>query len=149
MEILLTLKGPPSNKPGQIDLKKVAYRPLKAQIAVLKPIIDKISITYPIDDSELRETLIESLLLEAEKGHPFAPAPKFGKGSAQYKASALLTTPSGDRVLIQIGPKKANVVHGLRLEFNPAAVGPEGIGFLKDELEVLVPVYGLKYQNIV
>src|ERR1700704_1926751 len=111
MAFLIGLKGPPSNKPGHVDFNKISYRPMKWHIAVLKPVIDKISITYPIDNIELKETLTESLRLEAEEGHPFAPAPKFGKGSVQYKASALLSTPSGETALIQIGPKKANVVH--------------------------------------
>jgi hypothetical protein len=43
-------------------LKKISYIPIKGQVAVLKPIIDKISITYKIADPDLLKALIEGLL---------------------------------------------------------------------------------------
>jgi hypothetical protein len=56
MPVFMTLTGVPSNKQedggkgkkkvGQIPINKISYIPIGGQVAVLKPIVDKISITY-------------------------------------------------------------------------------------------------------
>jgi hypothetical protein len=65
MPVFATLTGVPSNKQeeggkgkkvGKIPRKKICYIPIEGQVAVLKPIIDKISITY-IGDPDLKASL--------------------------------------------------------------------------------------------
>jgi len=156
MPVFMSLTGVPSNKQeetkkkvGKIPIKDICYIPLKGQIAVLNPVIDKISITYKIDDLDLKAALIESLLQEIEEETNTWKSSAFKKGSIQYKASAQLAIPSNSHsALVQIGPTKKNTSHSLRLEFNPAALGASGIAFLKDQLESLVPE-GLSYLDII
>ena len=95
-------------KKGKIELSEISYCPIKGRVAVLKPFIDKITITYKIADQELTATLVESLLQEADKeqGH-FKKAAQFKTGAVSYGASVNLIVPPGDaQVLIQAGPKK-------------------------------------------
>ncbi|WP_425987738.1 hypothetical protein [Afipia sp. DC4300-2b1] len=155
MPVFFTVAGVSSNKQkedkgkkAKIDSKDVSYFPIRGKIAVLKPIIDKISITHQISDPELKETLIECLLQEAEQGGQFQSAPKYGSGQIQYKASVNLLVPPYDLpVLIQAGPKKKATSHALRLEFNPSALQSSGIAFLKSALEGLV-LDGLNFSEI-
>ena len=122
--------------------------PIKGQVAVLKPIIDKISITYIIADPDLRKALIESLLQEIEAGGHWHHGP-FKIGGVAYKASAQLVFPSsGHTVRVQAGPTKKTTTHHLRLEFNPTALGAPGIAFLKAQLEALV-LDGLSFADII
>jgi hypothetical protein len=156
MPIFTTLTGAPSNKQGEagikkvgeIPLKKISYIPIKGQVAVLKPILDKISITYKIADPDLQKTLVQSLLQEIEAGGHWDHGP-FKMGPVVYSASGKLNDPtSGHEVTVQAGPKKKSIAHGLRLEFNPDALGSPGIAFLKTQLETLV-LNGLNFNDII
>ena len=148
MPVYLVIEGVSSNKQeegeekkkGKIELSEISYCPIKGRVAVLKPIIDKITITHKIADNELTAALVESLLQEADKeqGH-FKKAAQFKSGAVSYRASVNLIVPPGDaQVLIQAGPKKKGITHALRLEFNPSRLGKPGIAFLKTQIESLV-----------
>ena len=159
MPVFMTLTGVPSNKPeeggkgkqkvGKIPFNKISYIPIKGQVAVLKPILDKISITYIIGDPDLKAVVVQNLLHEIVEGVGHWQSGAFKVGSVAYQASAKLMIPSsGDSVLVQAGPKKKTTTHALRLEFNPAALGSSGIAFLKSQLESLVPD-GLSFADII
>ena len=111
MPIYATLTGVSSNKPegklkiGKIPLQKISYLPVKGQVAVLKPIIDKISITY-IGDPNLTPVLVQNLKQETEAGVCWQMAP-WKNGPVLYQATADLVTPAGGSVArLQVGPKK-------------------------------------------
>ena len=147
MPVYLVIEGVSSNKQEgeekkevKIELSEISYCPISGRVAVLKPIIDKITITHKIADNELTAALVESLLQEADKeqGH-FKKAAQFKSGAVSYRASVNLIVPPGDaHVLIQAGPKKKGITHALRLEFNPSRLGKPGIAFLKKQIESLV-----------
>jgi hypothetical protein len=103
---------------------------------VLKPILDKISITYCINDQDLLGAVYEGLKYDVAEGK-FENASQFKKGSVKYKASVNLIV-SGEPVLIQAGPTKKGLSHNFRLEFNPYKLGVPGIAILKTELESLI-----------
>src|SRR4051812_17804888 len=77
MPVFITLTGVPSNKQegggkgkekvAKVVFNKVSYVPIKSQVAVLKPIIDKISITY-IGNPGLTDVLVQNLMHETEAG---------------------------------------------------------------------------------
>jgi len=152
MPIYATLTGVSSNKPegklkiGKIPLQKISYLPVKGQVAVLKPIIDKISITY-IGDPNLTPVLVQNLKQETEAGVCWQMAP-WKNGPVLYQATADLVTPAGGSVArLQVGPKKKGLSYTLRLEFNPTALGKPGIAFLKQQLEALV-LDGLSFAKV-
>jgi hypothetical protein len=159
MPVYITLMGVPSNKQGEeggnkkkkvgkIPVNNISYIPIKGQVAVLKPIIDKISITYIIGDPDLEAVVVQSLLQEIEDGGHWQSG-AFKIGSVAYQASAKLMIPSSSHtVLVQAGPKKKTTTHALRLEFNPAVLGAPGIAFLKTQLEALV-LDGLSFTDII
>ena len=148
MPLVVVLKGLSSNKQeidnkdkkskkGTIRYKDISYVPIAGRVAVLKPIIDKVSIVYKVggSDPDLMPGLIQGLLLDAEDKADFKSAGHVQTGKVTYKASVnLVVPPNGEEVLIQAGPKKSTA-HDLRLEFNPARLGPAGMAFLKDKLE--------------
>lgn len=135
-------------KEAKIDGKDICYFPIKGRVALLNPFIDKISITYKIADEELKVAVIEALKLDVEEKTAFHSAKDFKTGGVPYAASVhLIVPPKGEKVLIQAGPKKMGLSHNLRLEFNPRALGPPGIAFLKSQLENLI-VGGLSYAHI-
>ena len=131
MPVVVSIKGVHSNeqpksddsqkpvKVGKISAKDVCYYPIAHQVAVLKPIIDKVSITYFVSDLVLLGALIECLKHAVAEGGPFKNAPKFKSGAVKYASSVDLMIPDGGKVLIQAGPKKLGLAHNLRLEYNP------------------------------
>jgi hypothetical protein len=153
MPVFMTLTGVSSNKQeggkkkvGKIPINKISYIPIKGQVAVLKPIIDKISITYIISDPDLKAVLVQNLKQETEAGGHWQSA-AWKKGTVVYEASAELAIPSsGHTVHVHVGPKKKTTT--LRLEFNPTELGAPGIAFLKTQLEKLV-LDGLSFSDII
>lgn len=145
MPVYAHLNDPASNKQGntgskkiKLDCKRVSYSPLP-NVYILKPHIDKISITYKIADADLTDCIVESLLMKIEQEKSlYASAKSFKAGTTVYQAAAILILPhNGSHALVQAKPKNKAPSHHLRLEFNPAALGSEGIAFLKAELEAL------------
>jgi hypothetical protein len=122
MPVYYKLKGVSSNKQeetgkkkeAKIQYKDISYVPIKGQVAVLKPIIDKISITYKIDDPDLKAVVVQNLLQEIEAGGGWQSG-AFKTGSVAYQASAKLMIPSSSHsVLVQAGPKKKTTTHSRR-----------------------------------
>jgi hypothetical protein len=77
MPVLMTLTGVPSNKQeggkgkkkiGQVPINNISYIPIKERVAVLKPIIDKISITYKIADPDLKAALSNAYCRRSRRG---------------------------------------------------------------------------------
>jgi hypothetical protein len=58
---------------------------MKGQVAVLKPIIDKISITYIIGDPDLKAVVVQNLLHEIEEGVGHWQSGAFKVGSVAIK----------------------------------------------------------------
>ncbi len=155
MPVNVIFTGVSSNKQGEevkkgsIEAESICYVPIKGRVAVLKPFIDKISITYKIYDPDLRGAILEALLMKAEAGGNYSSSKTFKAGKVQYKASVQLSMPhNGAQALIQAIPKNKGLTHHLRLEFNPRALGAEGIGFLKSEIEDL-QLEGLNFDHII
>ena len=141
-------EGSEGSKKGKIEGKEVCYFPIPGHVAVLHPIIDKISVTYQIADQDLKGAVIECLKLAVEEKGPFDAAQTFKSGAVTYEASVnLLVPPDNEKVLIQAGPQKIGLAHNLRLEFNPKLLGLNGIAFLKSQLEGLL-VDGLSFTHI-
>jgi hypothetical protein len=131
---------------GSINGTLVSYIPIKGRIAVLKPVLDKISIAYFIDDPDLLGAVYDGLKHDVADGK-FKNAPQFKTGAVKYKASVNLIV-SGEPILIQAGPTKKGIAHNFRLEFNPHKLSGPGIAVLKDELESLIGE-GLTYTDII
>ena len=68
MPVNVILKGVSSNKQshkqGKVNAKEICYYPIAGRVAALVPFIDKISITYKIDDADLTHAVVESLLVD-------------------------------------------------------------------------------------
>jgi hypothetical protein len=155
MPVSIKLKAWSSNKQddphtetvGSVNANVVSYIPIVGRIAVLKPILDKIAITYMINDQDLLESVYQGLKYDVADGK-FKNATQFQTGAVKYKASVNLIV-SGEPVLIQAGPmKKTGLAHNFRLEFNPHKLAVSGIAVLKDELESLIGE-GLSYTDII
>jgi hypothetical protein len=162
MPVVVNLKGLPSNKQkigdqgekgeggkvGKVIVSDICYSPVPGRVAVLKPFIDKITILSKIGDPIAKKALIQGFNGDAEDGGKYSSASTFKTGNVSYESSVLLAVPaSGHRVLIQVGPKKKDTAHDLRLEFNPAALGEAGMAYLKYELENQV-VGALDFKHI-
>ena len=153
MPVKFEITGVSSNKQEEngkkvgVEGNRYCYSPIKGG-ALLKPVIDRISIVYKIIDSDLTAAVVEALLLETEAGGNYSSHKQFKNGAVKYVASAILTMPhNGSQALIQAEPQKKTVAHNLRLEFNPRALGGPGMDFLKYEIEAL-QVGGLNFQDI-
>lgn len=138
MVVTFTKAGAGSNKTGAIDVQLIAYH-VEGGITVLKPMLDKITLTYPVP-SEQHQAIIDKLKSLAEVKGPYSKlilgsGHKFGRG---YKLSvALSVPPASKRVVIQVAPK--NPAHRfMRLEFNPHKLGAEGMVFLKEQLGIIL-----------
>lgn len=147
MPLFLKIPGAlSSNKQGKVEWSRICYRVIDGKVAILKPLIDRLSITYLIKDPDLLGAVIDSLL-SPDEDLPIKSY-KFASGKQLYKASVQLTAQSGERAYLQVGPKSPKIVgHSLRLEFNPAKLGPSGIEFLASVIENLVP-NGLTFAKI-
>ncbi|TPQ31525.1 hypothetical protein C2U70_23795 [Bradyrhizobium guangdongense] len=161
MPVFVALSGVSSNKQGEAGKKgevkekkigkvpynDISYIPIQGQAAILKPVIDKVAITY-VGSPDLGPVLVQNLLQEIEAGGHWKAQP-WVNGSVPYKASAQLAIPlSGQTALIQVGPTKKGIAHTLRLEFNPTGLGKSGIAFLKGQLEALV-LNGLSFTEVI
>ena len=123
-----------SNKPGNyaVQLSASAYwysRPTKFKVAVLKPKIDRIAVTYPVTSEEDRSTVRDNLKSLADD--PTATlVQKWPKrkhwGAVKYARSYGVDVGQGVRVLIQCTAGTIDIAF-LRIEFNPERIGPEGV----------------------
>jgi hypothetical protein len=122
-----------SNKPGNVavQLSARAYyhnRPTNYRVSVLKPKIDRLSVTLAVDEPAARKKIRKHLIELAASASPLLTTWKKRKGwgSGKYDLSYDMT-PGGDKhVLVQCA-KPNSPVGLLRFEFNPDAIGPAGV----------------------
>jgi len=145
-----------SNKPSAIDCteikipkKDVAYRveiPIegdeKRVVYVLKPKIDKITLLFDGVSASDQETMPAWLwgLVEDPDDDQWANAPTKTSYGSKYKTNIVFAPIPGHKVLVQAEPKgklkkgkKAPAF--MRLEFNPAKLGADGMAKLKNAVE--------------
>lgn len=160
MTVLLVI-NPPSNKPitgeegkggksgkydkegkALIELKEIAYQVgLEPGVTayVTRPRVDKISMTYHVEDQELRKAIEHSLIqyVSPLSGHSFINF-KDNKGGVKYAVNVKYVAPGTEEsVLIQAGPKTANKNANpafLRFEFNPYKFGFDNLSVFKKVL---------------
>jgi len=147
MPVLFQIKGlvsSPSNKGveegnGGKKNSDVAYtyKPVGGDtVYVLRPFVDRISITVPIADQDQCGAVIDSVKAFAlEKNNPM-----FTKTSwkGKYKARVSIVEPeTGHRIRVFAGPTEKGTSHCYRLEFNPNKLGPERLEWFKAKIAKL------------
>ncbi len=129
-----------SNKTAKFDVQLIANaywykRPTEYTVSVHKPIIDRMSFTFPVTDTLMRKCVRSWLLAESKK--PGSSVNKWTKlqdwGSQQYHHSFAINCSKGTPVLLQIEAENPGTAF-LRVEFNPNAIGPNGMGIFQDSL---------------
>ena len=132
-----------SNKPGKYGVQSTARaywhkRPTGYRVAVLKPKIDRISVTLAVHDVAARAKIRTHLLqLAASDGSPITLWKKVrGWGSQKYDRSYSLKVATSGAVLIQCAPTKSPLSL-LRFEFNPNGVGPTGVQTFRQSIPML------------
>ena len=137
------IEGGGKGKGKKIPLAEYAYQvklTSEHTAYVSSPKIDKISLTVPVDDKDLKNVVREALIQSVKD--PTVPHFKNAKvqssSGVKYSISVNLTPPgSSERVLIQVDPeatKKYPNPSFMRLEFNPDRLGPERLSFFKQQL---------------
>ena len=130
-----------SNKPHdflvQISAQAYSYvRPTKYRVEVLKPVIDRLAVTFPVpsvvDQASIRDRL-DSLANDPRDPTVGKWGKQKGGGAGKYARSYGLIVGKCERVLVQCAAGKANVAF-LRFEFNPVRIGPEGVSRFRDLL---------------
>jgi hypothetical protein len=117
---------------------------------ILRPKIDKISITFAINDEDAQKgigSLLTNVVLDQDT--PYFQNAYFKKGKAGgYAHSVHLKHPETKQtILIQAAPHyKKN--RFLRLEFNPTKLGKAGMKFFREKL-VDVLLFDYSYEDII
>lgn len=127
-------KGSSSNKPPlKVILRDTSYlhKTEQGHIAVLKPVIDKIVLTVGIKDELAQEAVLEGLGFSVKD----EAQPEYTQAvtkNVPYKYKVRFT-PSGSEhhVSIFAGAYNKNL-NFLKFEFNPAALGKDGVEKFKD-----------------
>ena len=153
----------PSNKPLEgegvvwkghgedTDEKKIPFKEYAYQVKlaeghtayVTRPRIDKISVTVPVKDDDLKKAIQDALVQSVQD--PSFPQYKNAKrpstGVAYQTNVALQVLPGeGGKVFIHVAPKPAKKNPNpafMRLEFNPSRLGPEGLSSLKQQMAMM------------
>ena len=123
-----------SNKPGSyaVQLTAQAYsytRPTKFQVAVMRPKVDRIAVTYPVTSQEDRTAIrdhFKGLADDPGATHVCKWSKMKRWGSVKYARSYGLYVGQGERVLVQCTAENVDVAF-LRMEFNPARIGSDGV----------------------
>jgi hypothetical protein len=133
-----------------VAVGRISYQPIPGHIAVLKPIIDRVTLLYKCPELGLEKVLIQNLLMATESEPGFEKASSFGTSSTKYQAAVKFTTAGGATVHLQAGPKLKNVQHDLRIEFNPAIFAPADAALFKAAFDELIPQtdWGLTYAGL-
>jgi hypothetical protein len=132
-----------SNQPGKygVQLYAQAYwymRPNKYEVAVLKPKVDRISVTFDVEDPHVAAT-VRKHLIELQKGdNPIITKWKKRKGwgSGSYDRSYGLPVAPGKSILVQCAPI-SSPVSLLRVEFNPSNIGPTGVAAFRKSVPLI------------
>lgn len=134
-----TKNGTPSNKGQTVKVTLIADG-IDKNYKVLIPKIDRLSFTYDIHPKHYA-AVISNMLHWMDCGDGLKSAPAY---KSRYKNVFVFTFPgNGAMVRIEIDPKsKATPIPFMRFEFNPAVLGPTGIGCFRDQVYgVLVDQY--------
>ncbi len=129
-----------SNKPEnvEVNISARAYyhiRPTKFHVSVLKPKIDRLSVTLAVDNPAASKKIRKHLSELATSATPILTAWKKRKGwgSGKYDLSFDMTLGGDKHVLVQCANAKSPVSL-LRFEFNPDAIGPAGVKQFRTQL---------------
>jgi hypothetical protein len=132
-----------SNKPGKylVQLTARAYTHKRAsgyQVAVLKPKLDRLSVTFPVDDEDARKAIRHHLAqLAASDAQPVTVWKKASDwGSQKYDRSYRLEVTPKASVLVQCASAKSSVSL-LRFEFNPDQISPGGVHAFRQAVPLL------------
>lgn len=153
MPVIFNLKGiTPSNKTKKYRLQLTAssygYKNSKGyQVYILYPVIDKLSVTFPIDNARDRKTIDESLKdLHKDEDLDFSTISK--KGKLYHINSEWLDKETGQTALIQCQPKKSSYKNYVRFELNPHKLGSAGMKRFKSALEFAVSYGEYPYSRV-
>jgi hypothetical protein len=116
-----------SNKPEKFGVKLTSHaywhkRPTGYLVSVLKPKVDRLSVTLAVDDQSVRAAIRVHLaqLSEGENSGIVPWKKAHDWGSQKYDRSYALILESAGTILVQCAPPMSNV-STLRFEFNPNA----------------------------
>jgi hypothetical protein len=131
-----------SNKPEKYSVQSTALaywhrRPTGYQVAVLKPKLDRLSLTLAVQGSAIRAELRNNLAtLAASGGAKISNWKKMGGwGSGKYARSYSLNVSSGF-VLVQCADPNS-IGSLLRFEFNPSVIGDLGVAAFRQSIPEL------------
>ncbi len=129
-----------SNQPGKVGVQLIAMaysykRPSGFTVSVLKPKIDRLSLTFDIQGELTRKKVRDHLHSQALNDSPIVTPWKKHKdwGASKYSRSYSLSVGGENAVLLQHAALKANH-RFLRFEFNPYHVGPDGVEVFRTHL---------------
>lgn len=137
MAVQLVKDGGASNKPESLAVKLIAYG-YGSGFAALRPVIDKITITFDIPTHEDQQGIKTFLVGAKEDGSLLKAPPAYGKSN--YGWRLLLPVPgTGENLLLEAGPPKpknpeTKSAPFLRFEFNPAKLGADGVRYIREWL---------------
>jgi hypothetical protein len=139
----LTMADTGSNKPEKLAVQAPAQaywyeRPTGYKVAVLKPKLDRLSVTYAVDDGAVRAAIRDHLSkLAACAGSVVTPWQKRRDwGSQKYDRAYALEVAPGRTVLVQCAPL-TSVDSLLRFEFNPNGIGPGAVKAFRESVPLL------------
>lgn len=116
-------------------------RPTEHMVTILKPKIDKLSLTLHIHD-EHRKAIPEGLwgMASDPETPEYVNSKSEYKGSNEYRTSVSWVYPGGGPVLIQCDPKskKGKNIPYIRFEFNPDRLGVAGLSAFKKQIPVIL-----------
>lgn len=124
-----------NNPPIKIPSKQRCYlsKTETGHIAVLNPVIDKISLTYSVDEKTAQDAILQGLQFSV-KDESFKEYAHWAAPSVPYKFKARVTPPDLDsQILVFADPKKKDI-RFLKFEFNPAQLGPVGMEYFKETM---------------
>ncbi len=129
-----------SNQPGKVGVQLTAQaysykRPSGFTVSVLKPKIDRLSLTFDIPSELARKKIRDHLLSLVLNSNPiFTPWKKLKDwGASKYSRSYAINVGGENTVLVQHAALKANH-RFLRFEFNPHKVGLDGVEVFRTHL---------------
>ena len=132
-----------SNKPEKFAVQAPAQaywyeRPTGYRVAVLKPKLDRLSVTFSVHDDAIKAAIrVHLSKLAAGAGSIVTPWQKRRDwGSQKYDRAYALKVAPGRTVLVQCAPlTSANSL--LRFEFNPNGIGPEAVKAFRESIPLL------------
>jgi len=129
-----------SNKPAKYSVQLIAQayhhdRPTGYRVTVLKPKVDRLSVTLSVNDSTVGKQIRDHLADMASSGAATMTKWKKSKGwgSGKYDRSYSLNVGSESSALVQCASVTAPVSL-LRFEFNPSGLGPAGAKAFRESI---------------